>query len=71
MTTELRPELVQLAAAILAAQDSDRFIERAAEVGRALWADDEAALKALAEQYGCAQDSVISERIAAGTARRD
>jgi len=69
--TELRPELVQLAAAILAAQDSDRFIDRAAAVGRALWSDDEAALTTLAEQYGRAPDNVISERIAAGTKRRD
>ena len=69
--TELHPDLVQLAAAILAAQDSDRFIERAAAVGRALWCDDAAALNTLAEQYGRAPDNVISERIAAGTKRRD
>lgn len=69
--TELHPELVQLAAAILAAQDSDRFIERAAAVGCALWSDDAAALNTLAEQYGRAPANVISERIAAGTKRRD
>ncbi len=67
----LRPELVQRASAILAAQDSHRFIDRAAEVGRALWADDEQTLNSLAERYGCAADDVISERIAAGTARRE
>ena len=45
--------LVELAATILAAQDAAGFIEHAAEVGQALWADDEPALKSLAQQYGC------------------
>ncbi len=67
----LRPEMVTLASAILAAQDSDCFIERAAAVGRALWADDEAALQRLAERYGCAADTVTNERTAAGNKRRD
>jgi len=68
---QLRPDLVQLASAILAVQDSERFIERAAEVGRALWADDEGALHRLAAQYGSAVDSAVTDRIAAGTARRE
>lgn len=67
----LRPELVKLASGILAAQDSTGFVERAAEVGSALWADDEAALTTLAEQYGCAPDTAINDRLAAGNARRD
>jgi len=67
---ELRPDLVQRARAILAAQDTAQFIDRAAAVGRALWADDEHALGQLAEQYGCSSDSVAMERLAAGTARR-
>jgi 2-hydroxychromene-2-carboxylate isomerase len=69
--SELRPELVQLASAILAAQDADQFIQRAGTVGHALWSDDEAALTTLGGQYGRAPDQVISERIAAGTQRRD
>jgi 2-hydroxychromene-2-carboxylate isomerase len=66
----LRPGLVQLASAILAAQDATLFIDRAAEVGRALWADDEEALQTLAGKYGRAADNVIGERIAAGSRRR-
>ncbi len=68
---ELRPDLLQLASAILAAQYCDRFIDRVAAVSRALWADDEAALKGLAEQHGCVSDIGISERIAAGNKRRE
>jgi 2-hydroxychromene-2-carboxylate isomerase len=67
----LQPELVQLAARILAAQDSQGFIELSARVGQALWADDAASLQQLAEQYGCATAAVASERTAAGTARRE
>lgn len=67
---ELQPQLVQLAARILAAQDNQGFIERAAIVGRALWADDEGTLQQLAAQYGCAAADTASERTAAGTARR-
>lgn len=67
---ELTSSAVKLAAGILAAQDDRGFIARAADVGRALWADDEASLRQLAGQYGCADDSVISARTAAGTARR-
>jgi 2-hydroxychromene-2-carboxylate isomerase len=67
----LRPELVTLASGILAIQDSTGFIDRASEVGAALWADNEGALNIFAEQYGCAPESAISERLAAGNARRD
>ncbi len=66
----LRPNLVQRACAILAAQESDPFIECAAAVGRALWADDEVALQGLAERFGCVADSVAMERVTMGTARR-
>jgi 2-hydroxychromene-2-carboxylate isomerase len=64
------PALVKQAAAILAAQDSGSFIECAAEVGRALWAGDEAALKSLAASRGSATDAQAAERITAGTKRR-
>ncbi|HEY6131899.1 MAG TPA: 2-hydroxychromene-2-carboxylate isomerase, partial [Halioglobus sp.] len=67
---ELRADLVRLACSILAHQDTHGFIARAAEVGRALWSDDADTLHKLAGQYGCAADSDIGDRIAAGTARR-
>ncbi|MEZ5502992.1 MAG: DsbA family protein [Halioglobus sp.] len=65
------PALVQLAASILAAQDTAGFIDCAPAVGRALWADDQPELQRLAQQHGCAADSVTRERIAQGTARRE
>jgi 2-hydroxychromene-2-carboxylate isomerase len=65
------PELVTLASGILAAQDTPVFIERAAAVGQALWADDKETLEHLAGQWGCAPAEVTVERLAAGTARRD
>lgn len=68
---ELRPAAVTLAAAILAGQDDRGFIEHAAAVGRALWADDEAGLQRLAAEYGRADDAVVRARLAAGTARRE
>jgi len=67
---EPEPAAVQRAAAILAAQSDRDFIARAAEVGHALWTDDNAALQRLAGQFGCADDAVTTARIAAGTARR-
>ncbi|MEZ5573216.1 MAG: DsbA family protein [Halioglobus sp.] len=67
----LQPALVTLAAGILAAQDAQGFVARAAQVGQALWADDEAALRQLAEQFGCATDAVTAQRITAGTQRRE
>jgi 2-hydroxychromene-2-carboxylate isomerase len=68
---ELRPELVKLASAILAAQDSGQFVDCAVEVGRALWSDDEESLGNIAGRHGCASDSITNERIAAGNQRRD
>lgn len=62
--------LVQLASAILAAQDNKCFVDCAADVSSALWAGDEAGLKALAEKYGCASDAETAACIEAGTARR-
>lgn len=67
----LAPALVSLAATILAAQDSMGFIERAAEVGRAMWAGDESGLKALAGSIGCVPQAQAEEKIQAGTQRRD
>lgn len=69
--TALPPALAQLAARILAAQDNRGFIERAGEVGRALWAGDEATLQRLAQQYGCSNEAAAAARIAAGTKRRE
>lgn len=66
----LQAELVQQASAILAAQPDAGFIDRAAEVGRALWSDDADALKALAGQYGSASSDQTRARITAGTARQ-
>ena len=63
--------LVQQSAAILAALDTDAFIERACEVGQALWTGDEEALAALAQQCGKATDAATRERLAAGNAARD
>jgi 2-hydroxychromene-2-carboxylate isomerase len=64
------PALVMLASAILAAQDTWGFIDCAADVGRALWADDEAELKALAERHGSVSAAETAARIEAGTTRR-
>ena len=64
------PALVQLASTILAAQDSNGFIACAAEVGRALWAGDEAGLKALAERHGSATQAETEAKTETGTARR-
>ncbi|CAA0119007.1 2-hydroxychromene-2-carboxylate isomerase [Halioglobus japonicus] len=67
----LAPELVKRATAILAAQDNQGFIERAAAIGRAMWAGDEAALEQLADEYGRATDATVSLKLAAGQERRD
>jgi 2-hydroxychromene-2-carboxylate isomerase len=67
----LPPELVKLAAAILAGQQTQGFLECVAEVGKALWMDDGAALARLAEHYGSVSDDVARERIGLGTARRE
>ena len=62
--------LVKLASSILAALDSPQFIEYAAQVGDALWSDDEARLQALAKSLGCASDAQLEQWLNAGTARR-
>ena len=62
--------LVELGSMILAAQDSQGFIDCAAEVGAALWAGDRPKLKALAKQYGCVLSGEIAAHIASGNARR-
>jgi 2-hydroxychromene-2-carboxylate isomerase len=66
----LPPGLVKIASSILAAVNDRDFIAHAAEVGRALWSEDEVALQQLADQCGSASDSVTADRIAAGSARR-
>ena len=67
----LSSELVKLASSILAAQDSAQFVARAAEVGSALWGDDELRLKQLSQQWGCASDIAAREAVAAGTQRQN
>ena len=62
--------LADLALAILAAQNSSGFINCAAEVGKALWAADKAALESLAAQYGIASADEIAAQLKAGNARR-
>lgn len=63
--------LVRLASSILAAQDSAAFIRCAAEVGRALWASDRAALESLAERHGVASAEQARAKVEAGTERRE
>jgi 2-hydroxychromene-2-carboxylate isomerase len=67
----LPPDLVALATGILAAQDNPGFIECAAETGRALWAEDAATLRRIADECGCASDATVNQKLAAGQARRD
>ncbi len=62
--------LVKLATAILASQSSDQLIDRAAEVGQALWTDDAERLEALAKRYGQETDEAAGAKIAAGNDRR-
>ncbi len=61
---------LKLAGAILAKQSADQFIERAGDVGQALWANDGDALNALAERYGRETDETLSARVSAGDDRR-
>jgi 2-hydroxychromene-2-carboxylate isomerase len=63
--------LLKLATSILAAQNAADFVERAADVGQALWAGDEAILEALAESYSVASDEQVAAKIATGNARRE
>ncbi len=58
------------ASAILAAQDTAGFIESAATIGKAMWAGDADALKALASQIGSASDGEVSAAREKGTALR-
>ena len=64
------PSLVKLASTILAAQDSNGFIECAADVGRALWAGDESGLRVLAERHGSATQAEADAKTETGTSRR-
>ena len=64
------PALVQLAAEILAAQETDGFVARAAEIGNALWAGDQAGLTSLGAAHGRASADRCAERLAVGTERR-
>ena len=66
-----RERLLALAVGILAAQDAEGFIEHAAEVGRALWADDEASLRDMAERLGLATEAEVAARTDAGNRRRE
>lgn len=58
------------ASAILAAQNSERFIQCAAVVGHALWAGDVEKLEQLAAEYGSASESETEQAIDRGTALR-
>ena len=68
--SELDQHLVALATSILAAQDSTGFVEHAAEVGLALWADDESALKSLQQKLGSVSPDQAKKSVNAGTNRR-
>ncbi len=62
--------LCRFAEEILAAQDSQTFIDCVQAIGEALWAGDENMLSDLAKKYGrvCSKDA--KDRITAGNARR-
>ena len=62
--------LLKRATSILAAQASGNFVERAAEIGDALWRGNSARLEVLAKQYRCADIAKTQSALAAGTARR-
>ena len=66
----LDPHLLELATAVLAAQDSNGFIQCAAAVGEALWSHDAARLKSLARSLGSASEGEREARLDTGTARR-
>lgn len=67
---EPQAALVDRATAILASQDSATFIQCAAEVGDALWRDNQQAMEALVEQYGGASEQLVADKLTAGNARR-
>ena len=64
------PALVKKASAILAAQTAEKFIQRAAEIGKALWAADGARLGSLALLYGSVPESEAERKTLKGTERR-
>ena len=66
----LDPSLVELANAVLAAQDSEGFIECAAHVGDALWSGDAVRLQGLADGLGSVSETEREARLDSGTARR-
>lgn len=67
---DLAKASVELAAAVLAGQHSDDFVDAAARVGAALWAGDNAALQALAADLGRAEPAALQTALDRGTARR-
>lgn len=66
----LDASMVELANAVLAAQDNESFIECAAHVGDALWSGDTQRLQGLADSLGRASDTEREARLESGTARR-
>jgi 2-hydroxychromene-2-carboxylate isomerase len=66
----LDPSMVELATAVLAAQDDESFVECASHVGDALWSGDAVRLQGLANSLGRASDSEREARLDSGTARR-
>ncbi len=62
--------LVELATAVLAAQDDESFIECASHVGDALWSGDALRLQSLAGSLGTASEREWQARLDSGTARR-
>ena len=62
--------LAKFATQILATQNNRNFIACAAQVGAALWSDDEQRLQQLAKQYGSASPDEATGQIALGNNRR-
>ena len=65
-----REPLVELATSILAAAPTHDFIHRAAEIGTALWANDEPALAEISKALAPADIRATSARVAYGTELR-
>jgi 2-hydroxychromene-2-carboxylate isomerase len=65
-----RKSLLTRASQILAAQDSGAFTDCAADVGRALWENDDAAMLELSQRQGSASIPALAMRIKEGNARR-
>lgn len=63
-------DLVRKAARILAASSAEVFVERAAEVGVAVWAGDRGGLETLGQEMSFADDDRVRGAIAEGSARR-